>query len=80
MVAVTALVAWAMVSRVRYVHVMNRYFRGRAPFQRIVLIVVITLLLLTKPQVTMAATSVCYAVSAPLFAIMSRIRHRKLAE
>ena len=66
MVGVMLLVALAMVSRLRYVHVLNRYFRGRAKFSRLAAIVVVALLLFVYPQASFAGLFVAYAVSAPL--------------
>jgi phosphatidylserine synthase len=77
MVAVMALVAFAMISKIRYVHVMNRYFRGRASLGRFVVIVAILGLLLTKLQLTLAAACVTYALSAPLTFAWQHIRTRK---
>jgi len=66
MVGVMLLVALAMVSRMRYVHILNRYFRGRARFSRLAAIVVVALLLVVHPQGSFAALFVLYAISAPL--------------
>ena len=65
MVAIVLLTAFAMVSRLRYVHVLNRYFRNRARFSTITRIVVVLLLLMIHPQAAMAAAFVLYALSAP---------------
>jgi CDP-diacylglycerol--serine O-phosphatidyltransferase len=69
MVAVMLLVAIAMVSQFRYVHVMNRYVRGRAPFGTMVKAVIIGLLLVVWPQGFMALGLVAYALSAPATAV-----------
>jgi CDP-diacylglycerol--serine O-phosphatidyltransferase len=63
---VMLLVALAMVSRLRYVHLLNRYFRGRAKFSRLAAIVVVALLLFVNPQGSFAALFVLYAISAPM--------------
>ncbi len=76
MVLITLLVALAMVSRLRYVHVINRYVRGRAPFNAIVMVVVIVLLLVVHPQGSIAAGFVVYALSAPAVRIAQAVRHR----
>lgn len=64
----TLLCALAMVSRFRYVHVMNRYVRGRAPFLSVAMAVVVLLLLLVWPQPAIAGGFVAYAVSGPVSA------------
>ncbi|MEM8782724.1 MAG: CDP-alcohol phosphatidyltransferase family protein [Planctomycetota bacterium] len=74
LIAATLLCALAMVSRLRYVHILNRYVRGRAPFGVVALAVVIGLLLLVWPQVTAAAAFLAYAVSAPAAAIATWLR------
>ena len=65
LIAATLLCALAMVSRLRYVHFLNRYVRGRAPFGVVALAVVSGLMLLVWPQVTLAAAFLTYAISAP---------------
>ncbi len=65
MIIVMMLVAFAMVSRLRYTHVLNRYFRGKASFNAIVCAVVIVLAVAIAPQFTIAAALVLYALSAP---------------
>ena len=66
MIAVTLLVALAMVSTFRYIHVMNRYIRGQAPFRTIVKIVIAGLAVIIYPQAALAAGFVVYALSAPV--------------
>ena len=66
MVGVMLLVALAMVSQFRYVHVMNRYIRGQAPFGTLVKAVVCGLLLVVMPQWSLAAGFTAYAISSPL--------------
>ncbi len=66
MVGVMLLAAFAMVSRLRYVHVTNRYVRGRARFGTIAKLVVVVLLLVSFPQQAIAAGFVLYALSAPV--------------
>ncbi|MEM6854791.1 MAG: CDP-alcohol phosphatidyltransferase family protein [Planctomycetota bacterium] len=70
----TLLCALAMVSRLRYVHVMNRYVRGRAPFMAVVWTVTVLLLLLVWPQPAIAGGFVAYAVSGPLAAVWRKRR------
>jgi len=66
MVGVMLLAALAMVGRLRYVHVVNRYIRGRAKFGSFAMVVVAVLLLFTAPQASVAAAFVIYALSAPV--------------
>ena len=64
----SALVAIAMVSQFNYVHLMNRYVRGRAPFATMLKAVIIGLLLIVDPRWALAAGFVWYAMSAPVMA------------
>lgn len=66
MVAIMLLVALAMVSSFNYVHVMNRYIRGRAPINTFAQAVIVVLLLAVYPQHTIAGAFVLYALSAPV--------------
>jgi len=52
-----------MVSRIRYVHLVNYYIRGRRPFGHIVLLVGILLLLIWQLQLTLAAVGLAYGAS-----------------
>ncbi len=66
MVFICLLTAVAMVSQFRYVHVLNRYVRGRVPFVTFAKAVIIALLLVVWLQPTLAAGFVIYALSAPV--------------
>lgn len=70
------LCAVAMVSRFRYVHLMNRYVRGRAPFPAVVAAVIVLLLLLVWPQPAIAGGFVAYAVSGPVSSYLHRRRKK----
>jgi len=77
MVLISLLTAVAMVSRFRYVHLMNRYVRGRAPFSTVTKVVIIGLLLVVWLQGTLAAAFVIYALSAPvIWAYRRALRHK----
>lgn len=62
---VTILCAVAMVSRMRYAHIVNRYLRGRRSFRYIVWLVVPLVAAILWLQVTMAIAFVLYALSGP---------------
>ena len=79
MVLVLILTAFAMVSRVRYVHLMNRYFRGRASLEYVAWTIIAGLSLFFFPQYTLAAGFVLYAVSGPIVASWRRLPGRKAA-
>lgn len=71
---VTALCAGAMVSRLRYAHIVNRYLRGRRSFRYIVLLIVPIVAVLLWIQVATAVGFVLYALSGPWNSIMRRWR------
>lgn len=73
MVSVGLLVAFAMVSSFRYVHVMNRYLRDRAPIEYIVMVVIVVALAAIRFQLSLAAVFTIYALSAPTMAISRRL-------
>lgn len=73
MILVLLLTAFAMVSPLRYVHVLNRYVRGRAPFGTVVKAVVLGLLLVIEFQATLAGALIVYALSAPVIAGWKRV-------
>ncbi|MFN3168379.1 MAG: CDP-alcohol phosphatidyltransferase family protein [Phycisphaeraceae bacterium] len=73
MVGVTLLTALAMVSKLPYTHVMNRYLRERAKVGTVAAYVIVGLLLLIAPQWTLALGFVSYALSAPGWWVYKRI-------
>ncbi len=73
MIVVMALVAMAMVSRLRYTHAMNKYVRGDASFNFIVIAVVILALIAIFPQYTFATAMILYALSAPVMWLWFRL-------
>ena len=80
MAVVMLLAALAMVSRLRYVHVLNRYVRGQARFTTVTRMVVIILLLAVYPQLAIALAFVIYALSAPMnwgWRVMSSVIRRR---
>jgi CDP-diacylglycerol--serine O-phosphatidyltransferase len=77
MVLVMLLVAFAMVSRWRYLHLMNRYLRGRAGITRIRNYVMM-LLLAIRPAESLAAFFVLYAFSAPAMSAYQFLSGRRV--
>lgn len=65
MVAIMLLVAFAMVSRLRYVHLANRFLRGRVGIRKVANIVIVGLMLAVWPQESLALGFTLYALSAP---------------
>ncbi|MCB9849504.1 MAG: CDP-alcohol phosphatidyltransferase family protein [Phycisphaerales bacterium] len=55
-----------MVSRVRYVHIGNRYLRGRRPLSFVVVLLVILGLLMRWPSPTIATLTCLYALTGPV--------------
>lgn len=76
---VTAAVGLLMVSRIPYRHILNQYIRGRRPFSHVVRVVILTLLLIWKPQLTLAATFAVFAASSPVRAAYRKWVKKPLA-
>ncbi len=76
MVIVMLMVALVMVSRLRYVHVTNRYLHKRAPLEYIAICVIVGLLLAINLQGALAASFVTYALSTPLAWCYQKMKHR----
>jgi CDP-diacylglycerol---serine O-phosphatidyltransferase len=76
---ITLLCAFAMVSALPYVHVINRWFRGRRSFRYIVWLLVPLVLVIWFWREVMAAAFCAYALSAPMAQLWHRVRHRLLA-
>lgn len=72
LVGISFIVAIAMVSNLRYSHLINRYLRGRAPFHYLVGGVIGLILMLFYPQATLATGFVIYGLSAPVMRLFKR--------
>lgn len=79
MVCIMLLVAIAMVSRLRYVHVVNRYLRGRVRFTRMTAGIIIVMLAVVWLQASLAAAFAIYALSAPTMWLLQLATGRKPA-
>ena len=73
MIGILLLTALAMVSKLPYTHVMNRYLRGKANVGTIAMYVIVALLLLAVPQWTLAIGFTGYALSAPSWWVYKRV-------
>jgi len=67
-----------MVSRVPYVHLVNRYLRGKKPFWVLPASVVGLVAFFLRPQLVLAVAFCGYAVSGPLLWVLRRIRHHPI--
>lgn len=74
---VTLLCAVAMVSSIPYVHVMNRYIRGRRSFAYVARIVIPLFLGIFFFQETLAVVFTLYTVYPPLRMTASRLRGKR---
>ncbi len=73
----TLLCGLAMVSTIRYVHVVNRYLRGSRDFAVVVRIVLPIAAAIWFFHVTLAVAFAAYALSGPLRACMLVLRRRQ---
>ncbi|MEX2671217.1 MAG: phosphatidylcholine/phosphatidylserine synthase [Phycisphaeraceae bacterium] len=76
MLAIVLLTAIAMVSTMRYTHLLNRYVRGRAPFAYLATAVILMVPLLVFPQMTLAIAFTVYALSTPSSLLYAKLRNR----
>jgi CDP-diacylglycerol---serine O-phosphatidyltransferase len=65
--------ALLMVSRFNYVHLVNRFLRGRKRFRKLVWIFLLAMVMLWQPQITVMGGIYLYALSAPLTALVRAI-------
>jgi len=65
-----------MVSRVPYIHLMNRFFRGKKPFWMLVTGVLAVLAFWLWPELVLAIALCGYAASGPVLWLVRRGQHR----
>ena len=71
---VTAIVAFAMVSNIRYSHFVNKILRSRRTFPGLIRVVLPVLVAIWWPRETLAAGFVLYALSGPVMALIRPAR------
>ena len=71
---VTLAAGLLMVSRFRYVHMVNHYVRGKRPFSYLVKMVLLALAVAIEPFVSIAAGTVIYAASGPVGGLLRKVR------
>ena len=67
-----------MVSHIRYVHVVNRYMRGRHAYTFIGMIVALLLLLSLVQEYALVMVCMGYVVICPLISLLERVTKRPL--
>lgn len=72
------LLGGMMISRVEYVHLVSRWFRGRRPFLHLVVILVILFLAATYHETLFFLCFAGYAVAGPLLALAERMAGRRI--
>lgn len=75
---VTVFCSAAMVSRLRYAHIINRYLRGKRSFAYVAWIVAPFVLAIWWFQITLAVLFTAYLLSGPLLTMMSRSASRQV--
>ena len=72
--------ALLMVSRFRYVHLVNSLLRRRRPLRQVVGILIVLLVgLVIQPQFTIALAASAYAISGPILRVLERFRGHSAA-
>jgi phosphatidylserine synthase len=75
--AVTAACGVLMVSRIPYPHILNQYLAGRKPFGHLIkVLVLLGILVATRPQITLVVAFCGFATYFPLKALYLRLMHR----
>ena len=69
---VTLIVAFAMISNIRYSHFANRILRARRGFRSLLRVVIPVLLFFWWPAEALAAGFVLYALSGPILSLLHR--------
>lgn len=72
------LLAFLMVSHVKYVHLVNRFMRGRHPRIYVAQIVFALLLLSLIPEFAIAAVAIGYVLASPVISLLERALKRPL--
>jgi CDP-diacylglycerol--serine O-phosphatidyltransferase len=72
------LLALLMVSKVKYVHVVNRYLRGRQPRFYVATVALLLLLVWLVPQYALVILCMGYVAACPLVALLEKLLHRPL--
>jgi CDP-diacylglycerol--serine O-phosphatidyltransferase len=72
------LIALLMVSRVRYVHLVNRFLRGRQPYTYVVAIVLAALLLYLVLHYALLLLCLAYVVGCPAISLAEKLLKRPL--
>jgi CDP-diacylglycerol---serine O-phosphatidyltransferase len=70
--------ALLMVSHFSYVHLINRFLRGRKRFRKLVGIFLLAMVMLWQPQITIMLGIYLYAISAPLMSLYRATRKKSL--
>jgi CDP-diacylglycerol--serine O-phosphatidyltransferase len=72
------LLALLMVSHVRYVHIVNRYMRGRQPYTYVAQIVLLLLVLALVTEYALVVLCVGYVVLCPLVSLLEKLIKRPI--
>ena len=70
--------ALLMVSRFSYIHLINRFLRGRKRFRKLVGFFLLAMVILWEPQIMVLLGIYIYAISAPIMAAYRALRHKPL--
>jgi CDP-diacylglycerol---serine O-phosphatidyltransferase len=74
---IVILTAFGMVSSLPYVHVINRYFRGRRSFRYVTYLVILLVLLIWEFRFVLALAFCAYALSAPSQALWRSMKLKR---
>lgn len=78
LLAALPMLALLMVSHIKYVHVVNRFMRGRHPTTYLGQILLVILLLALVPEYAVALLCIGYVVTCPVISLLERMLKRPL--
>ncbi len=67
-----------MVSRLPYVHVVNKLLRGKKPFWSLVAVIFSVMIFMLKPKLVLAVVLCAYALSGPAVWVFRKLRDKNL--
>jgi len=73
---ITLIAGILMVSNIRYYSFKEIDFKGRVPFVRILLLVVLFVFIASEPPLVLFSIALVYAISGPVMTLLTIRKHR----
>ena len=78
LILVPPLLGLLMISKARYVHLVNRYMRGKRPYTYVAQIVFVLCLLAIQPALALFITFGAYVLLCPLLSVLESVSGRRI--